>query len=321
MLAALVSAVLLAGGYDDGTLLLRFQDSRITESSGLVAGSRSDLLFTHNDSGDTARFFAVDRTGRTRATYRLRGVQARDWEDIARGPGSTLWLGDIGDNSGSRDRGLLVHRVPEPTGAGDATLTPTTYRLRYDDGPKDAEALIVTPQGAVVLVEKTFGSAAGVYASEVPLRPGGVVNLLHRVGEVHVPTVTGGDLSPDGRRVVLRNYTAAYEWDVRGGDLVAALSGEPERVSLPGSPQGEGIAYSRDGRSLLTSSEGKGGPVYELRPGGATAAAQPSATPAATATGRDARNDWRVPLWAAGVLLVTGLLVSGLRHRRVRRSL
>ena len=108
MLAALVSAVLLAGGYADGTLLFRFQDSRITESSGLVAGSRSDLLFTHNDSGDVARFFAVDRTGRTRATYRLRGVQARDWEDIARGPGGTLWLGDIGDNSASRDRGLLV---------------------------------------------------------------------------------------------------------------------------------------------------------------------------------------------------------------------
>jgi hypothetical protein len=323
VLAALVSAVLLAGGYDDGTLLFRFADARITESSGLVAGSRSDLLFTHNDSGDRARFFAVDRTGRTRATYTLRGVDARDWEDIARGPGSTLWLGDIGDNSSSRDRGLLVHRVPEPAGTGSAALTPTTYRLRYDDGPKDAEALLVTPQGRVLVVEKTFGSAAGVYASDLPLRPGGAVNLLHRVAEVHVPMVTGGDLSPDGTRVVLRNYTAAYEWDVAGGDVIKAFGGEPERVPLPGSPQGEGIAYSRDGRSLLTSSEGKGGPVFELRPAAAaeTAAPEPSATPAPGAFRRDAGNAWRVPLAAAGVALLTGLALSGLRHRRVRRSL
>ena len=323
MLDALVSAVLLAGGtggYDDGTLLFRFQDSRITESSGLVAGSRSDLLFTHNDSGDTARFFAVDRTGRTRATYPLRGVDARDWEDIARGPGRTLWLGDIGDNSAIRDRGLLVHRVPEPAGTGSATLTPTTYRLRYDDGPKDAEALLVTPEGRVLVVEKTFGSAAGVYASDLPLRPGGAVNLLHRVAEVHVPMVTGGDLSPDGRRVVLRNYTAAYEWDVPGGDVVAALATDPERVSLPSSPQGEGIAYSRDGRSLLTSSEGKAGPVYELRPGSPTAAPEPSETAAPAAAGRDVAKGWRVPLTVAGVVLVTGLALSAVRHRRVRRS-
>jgi hypothetical protein len=323
VLAALVSAVLLAGGYGDGTLLFRFQDSRITESSGLVAGSRSDLLFTHNDSGDRARFFAVDRTGRTRATYTLPGVDARDWEDISRGPGATLWLGDIGDNSASRDRGLLVHRVPEPAGTASATLTPTTYRLRYDDGPKDAEALLVTPQGRVLVVQKTLGSAAGVYANDLPLRPGGVVNLLHRVGEVHVPMVTGGDVSPDGRRVVLRNYTAAYEWDVRGGDVVAALTTEPERVPLPGSPQGEGITYSRDGRALLTSSEGKAGPVYELRPGtatAATAAPAPSGTAAPRAARRDVGTDWRVPLTAAGVLLVTGLVLSGLRHRRVRRS-
>ena len=321
MLAALVSAVLLAGGYADGTLLFRFQDSRITESSGLAAGTRSDLLFTHNDSGDSARFFAVDRTGRTRATYPLRGVDARDWEDIARGPGRTLWLGDIGDNSAARDRGLLVHRVPEPAGTGGATLTPTTFRLRYDDGPKDAEALLVTPQGRLLLVEKTFGSAAGVYASDVPLRSGGVVNLLHRVGEVHVPMVTGGDLSPDGRRVVLRNYTAAYEWDVPNGDVLAALAEDPERVPLPGSSQGEGISYSRDGRSLLTSSEGKGGPVYELRPGAPAAAPEPSDSATPGAAQRDARNAWRVPLTAAGVVLVTGLLLSVVRHRRVRRSL
>ena len=295
--------------YDLGHVLFSFTDPRITESSGIVASTRSDLLFTHNDSGDTARFFAVDRTGKTRAAYVLRGVQARDWEDISRGPGGTLWLGDIGDNRGIRDKGLLVHRVAEPSGRASATVTPTSYRLRYEDGPRDAEALIVSA-GRVLVVEKTLGSRAGVYETSGTLRPGGIVNVLRRVAEVPVPMVTGGDLSPDGRKVVLRNYTAAYEWDVPG-ELAAAFDGEPERVELPRDPQGEGIAYGRDGRTLLTSSEGAGAEVHEL--GRSRAAASPS--PAATPEERGRAAGWRLPL-IAGLLCLLGASIAAVVRRR-----
>jgi len=319
VLAALAAAVLLAGGYDDGHLLFSFADPRITESSGLVAAARSDLLFTHNDSGDVARFFAVDRAGRTRAVFGLTGVQARDWEDISGGPGRTLWLGDIGDNSATRDRGLLVHRVPEPTLASPRTLTPTTYRLRYDDGPKDAEALLVTAAGRPLIVEKTLGTTARVYAPDLPLRPGGAVNLLHVVAEVHVPVVTGGDISPDGHHLVLRNYTAAYEWDIPGDDVIAALADEPTRIALPSTAQGEGIAYSRDSRSLLTSSEGVGAPVYELRRTNrttASTAASPARPTPPPEVARDRPGGWRLPLTAAGLLLLGGVILTAIRHRR-----
>jgi hypothetical protein len=256
-------------------------------------------------------------------------VQARDWEAISRGPGRTLWLGDIGDNNAVRDRGLLVHRIAEPDGATNATLPSTRYRLRYEDGPRDAEALLVTPRtGQVLVVEKTYGSTAGVYAADLPLRPGGVVNVLHRVAEVHVPSVTGGDISPDGTRVVLRNYTAAYEWAVSDGDVVAALRRDPVRIALPRTEQGEGITYASDGRSLLTSSEGVGAPVYELRRLGDAATQQRSpsapdasrsaAAPAPTSSARPepGTSGWRVPLTAAGVALACALIVTALRRRR-----
>jgi hypothetical protein len=247
------------------------------------------------------------------ATYALSGLLPRDWEDISRGPGQTLWIGDIGDNSSTRVRGLLVHRMPEPGPRSAKTLTATSFRLRYEDGPRDAEALVVTSD-RVLVVEKTFSSSAGVYAAALPLQSGGAVNLLHRVAEVSVPSVTGGDISPDGTRFVLRNYTAAYEWQVRGGDLVTALAGEPTRVALPPSPQGEGIAYSRDGRAVLTSSEGKGAPVFELR---RTAAASPSAPPRASPDPvSGASAGWRIPLLAASVTLVGVLVVTRIRRRR-----
>ena len=296
---------------------MRFADPRISESSGLVADSRSDLLFTHNDSGDTARFFAVDRGGRTRATYVLPGVQARDWEDISRGPGPTLWLGDIGDNDARRTRGLLVHRVPEPRPGSPTRLRPTTFRLRYVDGPRDAETLLVAPRtGEVFVVEKKLGSESGVYAVPGRLRPGGAVNLLHRIGQVAVPEVTGGDISPDGSRLVLRNYTAAYEWDLPGTDLVRAIAGTPRRLPLPTQQQGEGIAYSRDGRSLIISSEGLRAPVFELRPRSlATGVALPAPV-RRSEKGRSRRGPIGWLVAAGGLLAVSAI---GLLRRRTRR--
>ena len=90
-----------------------FADPRITESSGLATSSTGELVYTHNDSGDEGRFFAVGPDGRTRTAYVVPGVEPRDWEDMARGPDeqgrSSLWLGDIGDNNAVR-----INRLPEP---------------------------------------------------------------------------------------------------------------------------------------------------------------------------------------------------------------
>jgi hypothetical protein len=64
-------------------------------------------------------------------------------------------------------------------------------------------------------------------------------------------------VAPDGTRLALRTYTDAYLWSMPDGDVAGALrSGRPERIPLPATAQGEGIAFAADGRSLLTSTEG-----------------------------------------------------------------
>lgn len=324
MLALLAAAAIAAGGYGDGDTLCRLSDPQITESSGIAASATyDDLFYTHNDSGDDARIFAIDRSCRTVATFALSGVDTRDWEDISRGPGRTLWLADIGDNSERRDRGILVHRVVEPKrSTGVVRLASTSYRLTYPDGPHDAEALLVHPRtGQLIIVTKGLGHGVA-YALSQPLRAD-VPNRLCRVADVALPLVTAGDISPDGSRVVLRNYSAAYEWDVRGDDVIGAMRGRPARIALPPSEQGEGITYSRDGQGLIVSSEGVGSPVHELR---RTATPSASPSPSAAASAQPSRASppqparWRplvIPVIAA-VVLALGLV--GLRRTRIVRS-
>src|SRR6478736_9611993 len=58
-------------------------DPALTEISGIHVGVRnSGVWWVHNDSGDTARVFALDATGAVRGTYSLAGASAVDWEDM-----------------------------------------------------------------------------------------------------------------------------------------------------------------------------------------------------------------------------------------------
>ncbi|MCW2679440.1 MAG: hypothetical protein JWM62_841 [Frankiales bacterium] len=314
------------------------QDPRISESSGLASATSPGIVYTHNDSGDEARFFAVDTsTGRTRTVYALPDVQARDWEDMARGPDedgvSSLWLGDIGDNNARRDLGLLVHRVrePEPTSRERVTTEPpTSFRLRYPDGPGDAEALLVHPRtGRLYVVTKPLSGGALVYAAPTTLDPDGP-NVLERVGSVRLePTgtpggpgigglaqllVTAGDIAPNGSHVALRTYTDLYEWEVEGDDVAGAFAGKPTVTALPESRQGEGLAYTADGSAVLLSTEGAGTPVHRVPVARAELAEE------APPVDRLAPSS-RVPYVVGGGLLLALLLVvrGAVRRRRYTR--
>ena len=74
LLVLIAVGVLPAGASAAPAQLFTFRDPQIAESSGIVATTtRDDVVFTHNDSGDTARFFAVDRYGSRLASSPRRG--------------------------------------------------------------------------------------------------------------------------------------------------------------------------------------------------------------------------------------------------------
>ncbi|MFC0865441.1 hypothetical protein ACFHYQ_24415 [Sphaerimonospora cavernae] len=272
---------------DDGErLLFNFQDPRIDESSGLaVSPTHKGIVYTHNDSGDSPRFFAVGMDGRTRATFTLAGAEARDWEameatvDPETGRG-VLWFGDTGDNLGTWPD-ISVYKVMEPQTMRDATLQATRYRFQYEDGhSRDAEGLMVHPRtGRLYIVSKEF--AGSVYAAPAKLRTDRV-NVLRRVGPAPL-MATDAAYAPDGSSFVIRTYFSASLYRAPG-KLLAHLDMPPLR-------QAESITYTRDGTALLTGSEGVSSPVYRvpLPPEARPPAATPSATRAASSAARTAR--------------------------------
>jgi hypothetical protein len=235
------------------------------ELSGLALSRlQANVLWTHNDSGDTARVFAIDTAGNLLAQLTIPGAENVDWEDIAVGPRGDLYLADIGDNLAKRPS-VVVYRVPEPNVAARAgaaqTGPPTRYELRYPDGARDAEALLVDPRtGALTIISKNFGGTAGIYTTSSPSAT--APTTLTRAGTLSLgigEAVTAGDVAADGRTVALRTYDRAFVWGKTAKASVPATlrrrSCSPA-VSLLNEGQGEALALSRHGTSFLTVPEG-----------------------------------------------------------------
>jgi hypothetical protein len=275
-----------AAGYGEPETLGRLDDDSLDESSGLAASRLNPgVVWTHNDSGDKPLVYAFDARGRGRGVWQVTGARLHDWEDIATGPGpetgrSYLYVGDIGDNKFAR-REIIVYRFPEPE-VSDATAesgrrrplateAAEAIRLRYPERAHDAEALLVHPRtGDLYVVTKVLGGPAGVYKLPVPFAAG-AVNTLTKVGEFTPPTlagglVTGGDIAPDGRRLVLCDYANGYELRLPRGatDFDAIWRQPPTKFSLGRREQGEGVAYAADGAAVFAASEGKRPPLVRV---------------------------------------------------------
>lgn len=251
-LPAAPPAVAAPAADGDAPSAFTIQDPRIKESSGLAASRlHPGIYWTHNDSGDAANVFAVDsRTGRTVATVRLGGIDARDVEAISIGPDGNIYVGDTGDNLGGTWPEVWIYRFPEPKTLRDATVTPTRFTVRYEDGPRDAESLMVHPTtGRVYIASKKRSGKGALYEAPEKLSASGV-NTFRRVADINV-WATDGAFSPDGTRLVVRGYFEArvYRW----------MDGRPKEIGRPTVPlqrQGESVTFTPDGRTLMYGTEG-----------------------------------------------------------------
>ena len=125
--------------------------------------------------------------------------------------------------------------------------------------------------GKIILVEKIYPEAdgtPGIYEMPLPTTLTGPKQTLvaKRVGEIKTKNLTGMDISDDGRRLVLRNYPHGWVYE-KGPDQSWAevLGGEPPAtITLPLQPQGEGVCFSADGKSILLSSENVKQPIWRL---------------------------------------------------------
>jgi hypothetical protein len=237
----------------------------LREGSGVAASRQSAGHFwAHNDSGEPT-LALLDAQGNTVAHLRVAGATVEDWEAVAVGrcpAGTCIYIGDIGDNQAER-RTVTMYRAPEPGARASSTTRADVFHLRYPDGPHDAEALLVTPEGNIFIVTKGGTGPVALYRVPPDAKPGATVTL-QQIGKSRRPgkassseRITDGAVSPNGTWIALRTNNEILLYAAK--DLLSGNWRETSRVPLRSlrEPQGEGITFGDD-RTLYLVGEGGG---------------------------------------------------------------
>lgn len=235
-------------------------NAQINEASGLaVSINRPNLIWTHNDSGDQARIFLINENAESIAEYHLKGVKNRDWEDIATGPGPKvgkpyIYVGEIGDNRAIYDT-KIIYRFEEPSASSASEISNfEKIEYVYPDGKRDAESLFVDPHNNDIYILSKREDNIGIYVATYPQSTTEIITL-QKLGVIPYRLTVAADITADGEEILLKTYNDIYYWKRNNRSISETLSSVPTTVTYKVEPQGESIAWKKDGSGFFTLSE------------------------------------------------------------------
>lgn len=264
------------------------QNPAISEASGLARSQRNDELFwLINDGGHKPVLYATDASGRDLGTVAVDGAGNRDWEDIASftyDGQAMLLIADIGDNLALRQN-LTLYAVNEPEADDRHVSVAWSYTVVLPDGAADAEAIAVDSVNDTVILLSKRDIPAVLY--QLPLHRSGdssepvVAERIGTLDSLPQPSEsdranarrlndwhwqpTAMDIADDGMAIAVLTYRAVYVYQREPGQSIAkALQFEPRKYVLEDLPGAEAAAFTRDGNSVLVTTEQRHAPIRRI---------------------------------------------------------
>ncbi|MGV1036206.1 MAG: hypothetical protein ACOYD0_04170 [Candidatus Nanopelagicales bacterium] len=277
----------------DTAQVLTPADPALETSDGLTVANDGVSYWTSQSAAWYARnpkqppsVWLLGPDGSTSAVVTLNGVDLRQTEDLATGPGpggqDYVYVADTGTTTGSPRsskqapvdrREFSIYRFPAPPITAEPTtarssLTPQRLRFRYpDDKSHAAKGVLVDPRsGDVLLIERaatTTNSPVwqvnGVWDSPIPT----VATATSAM--VPLAVATSGTVDPQRRFLSVRGGKESLLYRVPAdGSLVDALHDQPTQLQLPTSTTGEAIAVSPQGDGVDLGASGSQNPIVRV---------------------------------------------------------
>ncbi|WP_312716585.1 hypothetical protein [Sphingobacterium multivorum] len=237
-------------------------DPQLKEVSGIIPAYQEGNFWVHNDSGDGATIYLIDRQAKLLKKFSLEGVSVVDCEDIDRvkiGDTYFLVLADIGNNAGKRTWTCL-YVFPEPQADDPGLIPKKSIRAIFLKFPGqqrlDAESIMIDPIDNMLYVISKREFRSTVYGAEVFTNVKQQYFTLNRIAELPFTFATASAIDQTGTQLLVKNITHIFYWQRnRSESWKQVLQRKPAILPYQVEPQGEAIAFDSNGTGFYTISE------------------------------------------------------------------
>lgn len=225
----------------------------LAEVSGMAdSKANPGYLWVHEDSGRPPQVSLVGRDGVVARSIPVKGLVNRDWEDMALW-GNEIYVAETGDNNQVYGN-YHIYRFTEPLATTDTVRNFDNIRFVYADAPHDAEALLVD-EGKNIFVITKRDSLSRIYQIAAPYSLTSV-NTAVQVATLPYSGVVSAAMNESGTEIIIKTYDALYYYTRSSGESIQqAIQRQPRKLAYQPEPQGEAVAFARDGSGFFTLSE------------------------------------------------------------------
>ena len=265
----------------------KMSEETMPETSGLACSrTTAGFLWAHGDENknDNKKIVAVKPDGTLAMTVTISGDPERDdWEDIATGVYDTknyVFIGAFGDNKGDYKDQYYIYYFEEPEiTSGTQNVSVNYIKFGYPDNKAhNTETLMYdNVEQMFYIADKVEDGVCTLYQLPFRIDYGTELQRLTKVTELgngkKFDFVTGGDISPDGKWMAIKNKKVVLLWERKGDEsLSETAKRRPVQVAAyENETQGESIAWLDNTTFYTTSDATKEVPIYQYtRPSSAT---------------------------------------------------
>ncbi|MEA3521687.1 MAG: hypothetical protein U9R50_01795 [Campylobacterota bacterium] len=232
----------------------KIKTKKLDEASGLLVSKKyPDVIWSHNDSGDKPRLYALDaKTLKLIKKIKVKKANHIDWEDMTYHRGNIV-IGDFGNNKNKRDD-LTLYTIEEPNPYKDKKVKIIAkQKFIFSDQKKsrlkrknfDCEAMFSFNNELFLLTKHRADSNTTLYQLKGDLAQ----KLLQYSLD---DRVTSAD--SDGKKLVILTRRSLYLLEPRVEDAII-FDVPMKRIELDDAGQIEGVALDGE-RVHVVSEEG-----------------------------------------------------------------
>ena len=238
-------------------------------------------IWEHGDEnlGSNRRILAIKPDGTQQMEVKVSTSSDRDdWEDICTGTyggKSYIFIGAIGDNNLAYKDKYYIYYFEEPAiTSGSKTITASEIVFGYPDNQAhNTETLMYDNVEQVFYIATKADGVCSLYSLPFKTDYSGKQTLT-KVCDLgngsKFNLCTGGDITPDGSWMAIKNKKYILLWERQGSEsLSATATRRPTQIAAyQEEAQGESLAWEDNFTFYTTSDQKKDVPIYKYTRGG-----------------------------------------------------